>query len=126
MDFTIYYKTTVKSKYDNDEAEMYFYVENKTNKTMTTIIQEITNRSAVAFSGPNIASEMVKNLSASTTIACEDENYLNKVKNVVLGCTHYPLIQDEIKEVLGDVRFFNGAPNLANHLKDILEVIDLH
>ncbi len=59
-------------------------VENKTNKTMTSIIQEITNRSAVAFSGPNIASEMVKNLSASTTIACEDENYLNKVKNVLV------------------------------------------
>ena len=59
-------------------------IENKTNKTMTTIIQEITNRSAVAFSGPNIASEMVKNLSASTTIACEDENYLNKVKNVLV------------------------------------------
>ena len=37
------------------------------------------------------------------------------------GCTHYPLVQEEIKEVLGDVAFFNGAPNLARHLKDILE-----
>lgn len=58
-------------------------IENKTNKTMTTIIEEITNRPAVAFSGPNIASEMVKSLSASTTIACSDENSLNKVKNVL-------------------------------------------
>lgn len=46
--------------------------------------------------------------------------YKGKIKNVVLGCTHYPLIQKEIAEVLGDVKFFNGAPNLANHLKDIL------
>ena len=27
--------------------------------------------------------------------------YKGKVENVVLGCTHYPLIQEEIKEVLG-------------------------
>ena len=57
------------------------------------------------------------------------KNYLNehlsqfsgKVKNVVLGCTHYPLIENEIRNVLGDVTFFNGAPNLAKHLKNVLE-----
>lgn len=38
------------------------------------------------------------------------------------GCTHYPLIKDEIKKVLGqDIIFFNGAPNLAEHLKVVLE-----
>ncbi len=47
--------------------------------------------------------------------------YQGKVKNVVLGCTHYPLIQEEIQEILGKVEFFNGAPNLAKHLKNILE-----
>lgn len=48
-------------------------------------------------------------------------NYKNKVENVVLGCTHYPLIQQEIEKVLGKVKFFNGAPNLAKHLKSVLE-----
>ena len=33
--------------------------------------------------------------------------YRGFVKNVVLGCTHYPLIENEIKSVLGDVTFFN-------------------
>lgn len=47
--------------------------------------------------------------------------YKNKVKNVVLGCTHYPLIENEITKVLGDVKFFNGSFRLANHLKEILE-----
>ncbi len=47
--------------------------------------------------------------------------YKGKVENVVLGCTHYPLIQEEIKEVLGQVNFFNGAPNLAKHLKHVLQ-----
>ena len=47
--------------------------------------------------------------------------YQGKVENVVLGCTHYPLVQEEITKILGQVRFFNGAPNLAQHLKEKLE-----
>lgn len=53
------------------------------------------------------------------------ECYKNKVENVVLGCTHYPLIQNEIAEILGQVKFFNGAPNLAKHLKEVLIQKDL-
>lgn len=52
-------------------------------------------------------------------------SYKGKVENVVLGCTHYPLIKKEIEAILGQVRFFNGAPNLAKHLKDILEEKEL-
>ncbi len=52
-------------------------------------------------------------------------SYKGKVENVVLGCTHYPLIQKEIQEILGQVQFFNGAPNLAKHLKNVLEEKDL-
>ena len=47
--------------------------------------------------------------------------YKDKVENVVLGCTHYPLIQEEIKAVLGNVQFFNGASSLAKQLKKVLE-----
>lgn len=47
--------------------------------------------------------------------------YKNKVENVVLGCTHYPLIQKQIQEILGQVQFFNGAPNLAKYLKKRLK-----
>lgn len=47
--------------------------------------------------------------------------YRGTIKNVVLGCTHYPLIKKEIQEVLGNVKFFNGANSLAKHLKDILK-----
>ena len=62
-------------------------IENKTNKRMSEIIEEITGQFPVVFSGPNIASEMVKNLYASTTIACHDKNYLNKVKQVLVTDT---------------------------------------
>ena len=55
-------------------------LEKNTNKRMTEIIEEIIKRPSVALSGPNIASEMVKNLPSATTIACSDNNYLNLVK----------------------------------------------
>ena len=51
--------------------------------------------------------------------------YVGKVENVVLGCTHYPLAQEQIAQVLGNVKFFNGAPNLAKHLRDVLEENEL-
>ena len=53
------------------------------------------------------------------------EKYKNKVKNVVLGCTHYPLIKDEIQKVLGKVGFFEGSSRLAIHLKDVLEKLNM-
>ena len=43
------------------------------------------------------------------------------IKNVVLGCTHYPLIKEDIKNILGDVTFFDGSQSLAKHLKKVLE-----
>lgn len=46
--------------------------------------------------------------------------YIGKVENVVLGCTHYPLVQEQIKKVLGNVKFFNGAHSVAMHLKEVL------
>lgn len=49
------------------------------------------------------------------------KEYVGKVKNVVLGCTHYPLIKNEIAYILGDVKFFDGAPYVAKHLKRVLE-----
>lgn len=43
------------------------------------------------------------------------------VKNVVLGCTHYPLIKDEIKKVINNANFYDGSLGVAKHTKEILE-----
>lgn len=58
-------------------------IEKNTNKRMSEIIKEITNKDAIVFSGPNIASEMVKSMPASTTIAGFDKNSANKVKQIL-------------------------------------------
>lgn len=45
------------------------------------------------------------------------------IQNVVLGCTHYPLIKDDIKNILGDVTFYDGAKGVT---KELLRVLKIH
>lgn len=58
-------------------------------------------------------------------------SYLNKhlnyknIKAVVLGCTHYPLIKEEIKEILGDVNFFDGSVEVSKKLREVIYDIGL-
>lgn len=47
--------------------------------------------------------------------------YRGKAENVVLGCTHYPLAKENIKKVLGEVRFFDGANGVARQLEHVLK-----
>lgn len=47
--------------------------------------------------------------------------YKDKVKSVVLGCTHYSLIKKEIYDILGDVTFYDGNIGLAKRLRKIIE-----
>ncbi len=39
------------------------------------------------------------------------------VKNVVLGCTHYPLVKENIKKILGNVTFFDGSIGITHELE---------
>ena len=53
-----------------------------------------------------------------------DDN-LSKYKdidNVVLGCTHYPLIKKNIRKVLGNVKFFDGYLGVSKELVRQLEL----
>ena len=47
--------------------------------------------------------------------------YKGKVNSVVLGCTHYPLIKKEIKDVLGNVTFYDGSIGVSKQLKKIID-----
>ena len=46
---------------------------------------------------------------------------------IVLGCTHYPLVLDEIKRAAGeDVSVFDGSDGTARHTKALLEELSLN
>lgn len=47
--------------------------------------------------------------------------YVGKVDSVVLGCTHYPIVKDQILKILGDVDCYDGGAGTARQLKRKLE-----
>lgn len=67
--------------------------------------------------------------------SCEIEEYLRSIfapyqndgfDGIVLGCTHYPLVKDEIKRAAGDsVRIFDGSDGTARRTKARLSELSL-
>jgi len=51
--------------------------------------------------------------------------YRGHTKAVVLGCTHYPFVERQIREILGDIDVYNGAEGVARELARSLEERDL-
>ncbi|WP_405305291.1 NAD(P)H-dependent glycerol-3-phosphate dehydrogenase [Methanobrevibacter sp.] len=58
-------------------------LEKGSQKRMSVVIEEEIGMSAAVLSGPNIASEMVGRTFSSASIACENKQYLEKVKKAL-------------------------------------------
>ncbi len=93
------------------------------SKRFKHILQEYNNNKTYVMSCIGLADLIEEGKEGKTRKYLEVnlKRYVGKVKNVVLGCTHYPLIKNEIADILGDVKFFDGAPYVAKHLKRVLE-----
>lgn len=48
--------------------------------------------------------------------------YKDKCDSIVLGCTHYPLIKDLIKEVIPNAELLDGGEGVAREVKHQLEI----
>ncbi len=51
--------------------------------------------------------------------------YKNQADSVVLGCTHYPFVKEQIRRVLGNVPMFDGSAGTEQELKRQLIKHDL-
>jgi glutamate racemase len=50
-----------------------------------------------------------------------------KIDTIVLGCTHYPFVIPQIKQIVGDsVRVIDPAPAIARQVNRLLDQFDLH
>ena len=51
-----------------------------------------------------------------------------RIKNIILGCTHYPLLAEDIKNYLGDVKCYDMGMILANsiYLKSGNKSLDIY
>ena len=47
--------------------------------------------------------------------------YSGKATSVVLGCTHYPFVRKQIREIMGDAVLYDSAEGTARELKRVLE-----
>ncbi len=51
----------------------------------------------------------------------------NNIDTLILGCTHYPIIKNEIQQVMGkDVQIIDSASLVALEVKNILNRVDVH
>lgn len=93
------------------------------SKRFNHILQEYNNNKTYVMSCIGLADLIEEGKEEEIKKYLEEnlKEYAGKIKNVVLGCTHYPLIKNEITYILGDVKFFDGAPYVAKHLKRVLE-----
>ena len=47
--------------------------------------------------------------------------YVGKADALVLGCTHYPFVRKQIRQVLGDIPMFDSADGTARELRRVLK-----
>lgn len=107
------------------------YAENKKTLVMATkatidskkfleLYHNYDNNNTKLLACPNLASLIEEGDSE------EIDSYLTsilpkeKFDVIVLGCTHYPLIKDKIKKILGDVIFYDGSVGVAKRLYELL------
>ena len=69
---------------------------------------------------PELANLIENNKNSSFYLSNLLKNYIG-TEVVVLGCTHFPLVKDEIRNVLGDVLFVDGAIGIANRINSLID-----
>lgn len=47
--------------------------------------------------------------------------YVGKVSSIVLGCTHYPFVKAQIKDIMGDIDLYESGPGTARELRRVLD-----
>ncbi|MEG0275743.1 MAG: glutamate racemase [Coprobacillus sp.] len=48
--------------------------------------------------------------------------YKDEVDSVILGCTHYPIVLDQIKEVLGDKTYVTSSDVMSQYIFDYFKI----
>lgn len=48
------------------------------------------------------------------------DNYLGKVQSIILGCTHYPILKEQIKRVLPNIEYVSSSEAISKNVKAFL------
>jgi glutamate racemase len=74
---------------------------------------------------PELANLIENNKDTSLYLSNLLKDYVG-TEVVVLGCTHFPLVEKEIKNVLGEVLFVDGSIGIANRIKSLIKRNNSH
>lgn len=89
------------------------------------LYKKFDNKKVIIKSFPGLADLIEKNDVNGIKKYLEDNLQYKNIDNVILGCTHYPLIKREIIDVLGNVNFYDGSVGVSKKLKQIVQDINL-
>ncbi len=117
----------IKVAYDNNYKNVINlstpYTQN--SKRVCELINDFKNddENIYNISGENLANliELNKKEEIDELLNKLLSSYKDKCDALVLGCTHYSLIKDEIKKVLPNVALLDGCTGVANEVKRQLE-----
>ena len=98
-----------------EPAYKMIYDHNRDSKTLIIATQGTVNSSGLA--------DLIEEQDSKKIVEYLKEKLTKykDIESVVLGCTHYPLIKEEIKEVLGNVKFYDGGMGVSKQAKEILK-----
>ena len=74
---------------------------------------------------PELANLIENNKDVSFYLSDLLKDYIG-TELVVLGCTHFPLVKNEIKNVLGNVLFVDGSIGIANRIHSLIKKNEGH
>ena len=96
------------------------------SEKFSKLYNKYDNHQTLLFSCIGLA-ELIENNKEAEIDKYLEENIskFKGVENVVLGCTHYPLIKENIKKVLGDVNLFDGSYGISKELKRKVEKLNI-
>jgi len=81
-------------------------------------------KKSVLVEAPLLAS-IIENNEDCYSYLCDLLSDFKDIDLVVLGCTHFPLVKDDIKKILGDVKFVDGRVGIAKRINQILMDYDM-
>ena len=110
-DYAIDGKTLVMATKGTIASERFLYLYHAYDNGKTTIL-----------ACPGLA-DLIEQGRNDLLLAYFDEHFsaFKDVDNIVLGCTHYPLIKKELKDFFGDAKFFDSASGVSRELKRKIE-----
>lgn len=123
-DYIIVACNTASSCLDNDKNNIITMKFNTEQTYLATTLTKENNKHINIIADNNLAKLIEKNIFNSkklkTTIGTHIKKHnLNKYQELVLGCTHYELVNDIFKQLLPKTKILNNSDYIVNDLPKI-------